>query len=118
MINENECEEIFEFLSYMNKEEVMKIPEEILTFIKNNRNVNFKTKIDKKDLFNFDNMSENSLSFLIYIDKLYWEKNNGSSIYQLQNTNNFEENMLQVKNINLFQRIFKYLKKYLKNMNK
>ncbi len=111
MISENECEEVFEFLSYMDKNEVMKIPEELLIFIKNNRNVNFKTRIDKNDLFNFNNLSENALNFLIYIDKKYWEE--GSSVVNYSQEE-IDNNMLSVKKMNIFQKIMNILKMILK----
>lgn len=50
MISSNTYEELYEILSYMDKVTVMKIPENILINIKNKRNINFKTKIDKNDI--------------------------------------------------------------------
>ena len=120
MINSNECEEIFEFLSYMNKVEVMKIPIEILNFIKNNRNELFNTKIDKDDLFNLDNLSENSLNFLLYIDEVYW-KNNKNSI-QSNNTTVFEKakenktELLVIENKKPIQKIFEKIREWFKRI--
>ena len=71
MINSKDCKEIFEFLSYMNKEDVMKIPENILLYIKNNQDKDYKTKIKKETLFNFENISNNALNFLIYLDNTF-----------------------------------------------
>ena len=107
MIDGNNCEEIFEFLSYMNKEEVMKVPKAILKFIKENRNSNFNTKIDKNDLFNFNNLSEKSLDFLIYIDTAYWKENTSNPSIQEQNEN--KENMMIVKKTNILQKILSIL---------
>ena len=117
MINSKECQEIFEFLSYMNKSEVMKIPIEILNFIKNNRNEKYKTKIDKNDLFNFDNLSENSLDFLLYIDNTYWkEKEEITDIKEtttFENKENKKENeqyLVSAKNKNLLQKILEKIR--------
>lgn len=121
MINCNECEEIFKVLSYMNKSEVMKIPIEILNFIKNNRNENFKTNIDRNDLFNLNNLSENSLDFLIYIDNIYWkDKQNLLNMHNME-TFKFEKanevDLTIINNKNVFQKILNKIKKlfYRKN---
>ena len=56
----------------MDKLAVMKIPEEKLNIIINNRNKDFKTKIDKNDLFNENNISKEALDLLCYFDYHYW----------------------------------------------
>ena len=71
MINSRDCTEIYQFLRYMNKTEVMKIPEDILLYIKNNRDKEYITNIKKEDLFNFTKLSDNSLNFLIYLDQTF-----------------------------------------------
>ena len=71
MINSRDCTEIYQFLRYMNKTEVMKIPEDILLYIKNNRDKEYLTNIKKEDLFNFTKLSDNSLNFLIYLDQTF-----------------------------------------------
>lgn len=71
MINSKECKEVFEFLSYMNKEDVMKIPEDILLYIKNKQDKEYNTKIKKETLFNLENISDNALNFLIYLDNTF-----------------------------------------------
>ena len=56
--------------------------DKILEDIKNNRNEMFNTKIDKDDLFNLDNLSENSLNFLLYIDGMKIVYPNPYTIYK------------------------------------
>ena len=41
VLNKIACTEVFEILSYMNRETVMKIPFEILSIIKENRNIKY-----------------------------------------------------------------------------
>ncbi len=117
MINSKDCKEIFEFLSYMNKEDVMKIPENILLYIKNNQDKDYKTKIKKETLFNFENISDNALNFLIYLDNTFLntkdifqtsikdinEKNNKKDIKE---SNSYE--LIEYKETN---RVLKFLKK-------
>lgn len=76
MISSNTYEEVYEILSYMDKITVMKIPEEILNTIKKKRNVNYKTKIDKNDIFNEENISKEAIDFLCWIDYKYWMDEN------------------------------------------
>lgn len=117
MINSKDCKEIFEFLSYMNKEDVMKIPENILLYIKNNQDKDYKTKIKKETLFDFENISDNALNFLIYLDNTFLntkdifqtsikdinEKNNKKDIKE---SNSYE--LIEYKETN---RVLKFLKK-------
>jgi len=72
MINENTYTEVYEILSSMDKMTVMKIPVELLKFIKDNRNENFKTLIDKNDIFNMNNISNETRHVLAWIDINYW----------------------------------------------
>lgn len=72
MISSNTYEEVYEILRYMDKITVMRIPEEILNTIKKKRNVNYKTKIDKNDIFNEENISKEALDFLCWIDYKFW----------------------------------------------
>ena len=62
MINENTYTEVFEILSYMDKMTVMKIPVELLKFIRDNRNENY----------NMKNISEETKHFLAWLDVNYW----------------------------------------------
>ncbi len=116
MINENECEEIFEFFSFFNKLEVMKIPGEILDYLNTNRNKEFKTKIDKNDLFNFSNISSNALNFLIYIDMTYWrnEKNKKANVEQVfkEKINNNNQKIIKFKSKNIIQKITDRIKSF------
>lgn len=72
MISANTYSEVFEVLSNMDKSIVMKIPLEILEIIKNNRNLDYVSKIDKNDLFNLNNLSEDAINVLAWLDVNYW----------------------------------------------
>jgi len=72
MSYENMYEELYEILSYMDKSTVMKIPEDILNQIIKKRNKSFKTKINKNDLFNENNISREAMDVLCWFDYNYW----------------------------------------------
>ena len=72
MISKNTLSEVYEVLSYMDKETVMKIPLEILQYIKDNRNINYHTTIDKNDIFNLKNITTDTINVLAWIDINYW----------------------------------------------
>lgn len=74
MISSNTYKELYEILSYMDKITVMKIPLEILQNIKKCKNNYYKTKIDKKDIFNEKNVSRETIDLLCYFYKNYWCK--------------------------------------------
>lgn len=74
MISSNTYKELYEILSYMDKITVMKIPLEILQNIKKYKNNNYKTKIDKKDIFNEKNVNRETIDLLCYFYKNYWCK--------------------------------------------
>ena len=59
--------EVFEILGYMNKQEVMRIPMNILEKIKNERSKSYKTRIDKLDLFNPKNIDNRTANFLTWL---------------------------------------------------
>ncbi len=64
--------ELYEILSYMDKKQVMKVPIDILENIKNNRDMNYISKIDKEDIFNKNNVSKKTISMLAYLNLKYW----------------------------------------------
>ena len=72
MISSQTYSEVYEILKYMNKEVVMKIPIEILEKIKNKRDLNYKSKIDKEDIFNPDNVLPETIEVLNWIDVNFW----------------------------------------------
>lgn len=59
--------EVFEILGCMNKQEVMRIPVNILEFIKQERSKTYQTRIDKNDLFNPDNVDQRTINLLAWI---------------------------------------------------
>ena len=73
MITENVYSEVYEILSYMDKISVMKIPMEILNTIKENRNKKYISKINKKDIFNRNNVLPETIKYMAWIDVNYWE---------------------------------------------
>lgn len=56
--------EVFEILSCMKKEEVMKIPVELLEFFRKERSKTYRTRIDRNDLFNPDNITQRTVNLL------------------------------------------------------
>ena len=74
MISSNTYKELYEILSYMDKKTVMKIPLDILQNIKKYKNNYYKTKIDKKDIFNEKNVNRETIDLLCYFYKNYWCK--------------------------------------------
>lgn len=69
---ENTYEEVYQILSYMDKVTVMKIPIDIIENIKKKRNTNYKTRINKDDLFNENNIDKDTMDMLCYLDYQYW----------------------------------------------
>ena len=72
MISGDTYEEVFQVLKHMDKVSVMRIPENILNNIIKNRNSNFKTNIDKNDIFNQNNISSSAMDVLCCISYNYW----------------------------------------------
>lgn len=144
MINANDYEEVYEILSKMDKSIVMKIPIEVLNNILEKRNKNYISKIDKNDIFNLDNMSENTKNILAWIDVNYWideEKKNilkkkillknieeeklkkekyDSDIFKnKKNKKNIKNKLIAIKNEKtLFQNIIKNIKIFFCRKNK
>ena len=75
MINANTYSEVYEILSCMNKSIVMKVPFEILQVIKENRSMDYTSKIDKDDLFNLNNITKDTVNVLAWLDVNYWISN-------------------------------------------
>ena len=71
----NVYQEVYTILSYMDKLTVMKIPEDILIKIKRERNHNFVTRINKKNIFNVNNVSKETIDLLCWLDYNYWMDN-------------------------------------------
>lgn len=95
MINADTYSEVYEILSYMNKSIVMKIPVEILELIKENRNLNYVSKIDKQDLFNLNNLSKDAINVLAWIDVNYWMNKEKKEKIKLSSKNYFKENKIE-----------------------
>lgn len=72
MISSKTYKELFEILGCMDKMTVMKIPMDILQTIKNKKDNYYKTRIDRKDLFNEQNVSSETIDMLCYFYKNYW----------------------------------------------
>lgn len=63
--------EVFEILSYMDRATVMKIPLEILQYIKDNRNIEYVSRINPNNFFNKENVSDKAREILAWIDLEY-----------------------------------------------
>lgn len=116
--------EAFEILSYMDKKSVMKIPEYILTKMKENRDLSYITKIDKNDIFNVDNISKNTVRILCWLDTEYLrikelavpDKDIFEDKKQKKIENKQQENtqMIKYKKENIFEKILNKIKEKLK----
>lgn len=96
--------EIFEILKYMDKSQVMKIPIEILENFKENRLQNYKSKINKDDIFNKNNITRETLSILGYLNLNYWSnEEKKKDLLALYRKNEFE---LSEKNKEQYDNIF------------
>lgn len=69
--NEIAYSEVFEILSYMDRATVMKIPLEILQYIKDNRNIEYVSRINPNNFFNKENVSDKAREILAWIDLEY-----------------------------------------------
>ena len=74
MITSKTSTELYDILKYMDKVTVMKIPIDILKQIKNNKDNNYISRVDKDDLFNESNVSKDTIDLLCYFYKHYWSK--------------------------------------------
>ena len=87
----NAYSEIFEILKYMDKTLVNKIPKELIECFENNRIHNYKTRIDKTDIFNKNNISRQTLSILAYLNLNYWvDDNKKEQLKKIYRKNEFE----------------------------
>ena len=105
MISADTYSEVYEILSYMNKSIVMKVPFEILEVIKENRNLNYISKIDKEDLFNLNNISKDTVNILAWLDVNYWIDNEKKEKIKLSFQKDFVKNNIEV--ISSFEKIEK-----------
>lgn len=106
MISANSMEEVYEVLSLMDKLAVMKIPEEKLNIIINNRNKDYVTKIDKNDPFNENRISKEALDLLCYFDYHYWmseDKKREVDKVHFKKIQEEEKRKSKVNNYNLFK---------------
>lgn len=69
--NEIAYSEVFEILSYMDRATVMKIPLEILQYIKDNRNIQYVSRINPNNFFNKENVSDKAREILAWMDLEY-----------------------------------------------
>ena len=64
--------EVFEILKYMDRNIVMKIPLDIIELFSQNKNDNYKSKIDHNDIFNKNNISKKALNILALLNINYF----------------------------------------------
>ncbi len=134
--------EVFETLSYMNKRTVMKIPMEILQYIKDNRNTKYVSEIDPNNIFDINNISKEARIILAWLDlnylssgenkekklKMYKEndekyqmilkeKYNSEEVFKNKTTNvNISQSdfPMEVKKQGFFEKIVEFIKKLFK----
>lgn len=130
MISGNTYEELYEVLRYMDKPTVMKIPESILRNILEKRNKEFKTRIDKNDLFTEENMSKEAVDILCWLEYKFWmSEENKKEIDKIKNrklkemenknydlNNLFKKEEIAEAHINNIQLIEKKEKSWLKKI--
>lgn len=117
MISSNTYEEVYEVLSYMDKITVMKIPDMILKNIKDNRNIKYKTRINKNDIFNEQNLSKEAVDFLCWINYTYLIDNSKKNIIDKKILGiNFMNNE-EKRNLYNPQELFKNKQKIVKEQN-
>lgn len=101
MISGETYEELFEILAQMDKPTVMKIPEEILNNIKSRRNKDYKTRIDRNDLFNESNINKETVDLLCWLDYNYWmNESEKDNIKHIISSNYEKENDLKRQKYN------------------
>ena len=136
--------EVFEILSYMNRERVMKIPVEIIELFKVERNKKYISKITPNDFLNPDNLSKDTINILAWLDLEYFCSEEQRKIKeerykkneleqekikrQIYNSDNLfkqkdkskeyiEEAVVEYKKTNLLVRIFNKIKSLVKKNN-
>lgn len=143
MISGETYEEVYEILMCMDKDAVNKIPETLFNEIKEKRDIHYYTKVDKRDIFNENNISKEAMDLLCYIDYNYWmsdeQKRNINSINykkemadeeekikkydpndifknrdENKNTDNKETALIEIKEDNLIDKIIKKIKNWFK----
>lgn len=104
MISSEVYEEVYEVLFYMDINIISQIPFQIIKKIDEKRNKNYKTKIEKSDLFNLNNLSKEAVDMLLWIDVNYCksiqEKENLKKKYYEKNVKSADEIFLNSKDKN------------------
>ena len=104
MISSEVYEEVYEVLFYMDRNIISQIPFQIIKKIDEKRNKNYKTKIEKSDLFNLNNLSKEAVDMLLWIDVNYCksiqEKENLKKKYYEKNVKSANEIFLNSKEKN------------------
>lgn len=143
MISGETYEEVYEILKCMDRDVVNKIPESLFNEIQEKRNIHYYTKVDKKDIFNENNISKEAMDLLCYIDYNYWmsdeekrninsinykkemaeeeekiKKYNPNDIFKNKNENknadNIETALIEVEEDNLLEKIIKKIRNWFK----
>ena len=65
-------EEVYEILNFLNKETVNKIPFEIINMFNKKRDKDYKSRINKNDFLNENNIEKETLDILLYLDLKYF----------------------------------------------
>ena len=111
MISADIYEELYEILSLMDKVTVMKVPIDILNTIKEQRNPEYQTNIDKTDIFNENNVKKETIDLLCYLDYHYWmDENKKSEVDRIRRQRFQEEEKKKLEQYNpndLFKKVEK-----------
>ena len=111
MISADTYEELYEILSLMDKVTVMKVPIDILNTIKEQRNPEYQTNIDKTDIFNENNVKKETIDLLCYLDYHYWmDENKKSEVDRIRRQKFKEEEKQKLEQYNpnaLFKKVEK-----------
>lgn len=96
----NRFSEVYEILRYLSKDNFNKIPKEIIEYINENRNKEYVWNIDKKKKLYEQNLDENTIAILAYINMEYLvnkeQKQYLKKLY-LYNDGKYEKNTNKIK---------------------
>ena len=89
--------EVYEILSYMDINEVMKIPYDLLEDIKESRNKNYKSKIDPLDIYNRENVLPDTIKIMAALDLEYFTSNEEKERLEKEVNKELDKNIMAQK---------------------
>lgn len=107
--------EVYEILGYMDKATVMKIPIELLNFFKQQRDLNYISRIDSKDIFNPNNVDKKTTEIIAWLDLKFWATpEDKKSLIERYNAN---EKIQKFEQEEKYNEIFSKIEEYSQNSN-